>query len=301
VVLAAGAYADVWPGEFAGRYPAPMPTTNSAGGTNDDIIFAVDDGVLRITLNRPDMGNAVTQDQRRQLGEWIERANENHTIRCVVLGATGRFFCTGADLSAPRDEAPLPEGEPERVVGDTRRTMLRGAIATVHSILDCEKPVVAAVQGTAAGIGCHLAFACDLVVAAESAKFIEVFARRGLAVDGLGSWLLPRLVSLQRAKELVFLADDVPARRALEIGLVTRVVPDDELAVTVDELARRLASGPTKAHMVNKWLLNRSFDVDRHTLAGEEAWIVDVMANTLDSGEGVASFLERRPPNFRGL
>jgi 2-(1,2-epoxy-1,2-dihydrophenyl)acetyl-CoA isomerase len=269
--------------------------------TNDDIIFTVADGVLRITLNRPDMGNAVTQDQRRQFGEWIERANEDHTIRCVVLGATGRFFCTGADLSAPRDEAPLPEGQPERVVGDTRRTMLRGAIATVHSILDCEKPIIAAVQGTAAGIGCHLAFACDLVVAAESAKFIEVFARRGLAVDGLGSWLLPRLVGLQRAKELVFLADDVPAQRALEIGLVTRVVPDEELAATVDELAQRLASGPTKAHMVNKWLLNRSLDVDRHTLAGEEAWIVDVMANTLDSGEGVASFLERRPPNFRGF
>jgi 2-(1,2-epoxy-1,2-dihydrophenyl)acetyl-CoA isomerase len=299
--MAAGVYADAWPNEFLARYPAAMPKTNASGSTNDDIIFAVADGVLRITLNRPDMGNAVTQDQRRQFGEWIERANEDHTIRCVVLGATGRFFCTGADLSAPRDEAPLPEGQPERVVGDTRRMMLRGAIATVHSILDCEKPVIAAVQGTAAGIGCHLAFACDLVVAAESAKFIEIFARRGLAVDGLGSWLLPRLVGLQRAKELVFLADDVSAQRALEIGLVTRVVPDEELATTIDELAQRLAAGPTKAHMVNKWLLNRSFDVDRHTLAGEEAWIVDVMANTLDSGEGVASFLERRPPNFRGL
>jgi 2-(1,2-epoxy-1,2-dihydrophenyl)acetyl-CoA isomerase len=278
-----------------------MPDTQTDDTANDEILIAVEDGILRITLNRPEMGNAVTLNQRKRFAEWIERANEDHTIRCVVLGATGRFFCTGADLSAPRDETPLPKGQPERVVGDTRRMMVRGAIATVHSILDCEKPIIAAVQGTAAGIGCHLAFACDLVVAAESAKFIEVFARRGLAVDGLGSWLLPRLVGLQRAKELVFLADDVPAQRALEIGLVTRVVPDDELTATVDELAQRLASGPTKAHMVNKWLLNRSFDVDRHTLAGEEAWIVDVMANTLDSGEGVASFLERRPPNFRGL
>jgi 2-(1,2-epoxy-1,2-dihydrophenyl)acetyl-CoA isomerase len=268
---------------------------------SDDILFAVDGGVLRITLNRPDMGNAVTQEQRRRLAEWLDRANEDHSIRCVVLGATGRFFCTGADLSGTDTAPPPPEGVPETVVGDVRRMMLRGAIATVHSILDCEKPVVAAVQGTAAGIGCHLAFACDLVVAAESAKFIEVFARRGLAVDGLGSWLLPRLIGLQRAKELVLLADDVPAQRALEIGLVTRVVPDDELEKTVDELARRLASGPTKAHMVNKWLLNRSFDVDRHTLAGDEAWIVDVMRNTLDSDEGVASFRERRPPNFRGL
>jgi 2-(1,2-epoxy-1,2-dihydrophenyl)acetyl-CoA isomerase len=272
---------------------------------NDEIRFGVEDGILRVTLNRPEMGNAVTQDQRRRLAEWIERANEDHAIRCVVIGATGRFFCTGADLSAPSPAEepadPPAGGMPERVVGDTRRMMMRGAIATVNSILDCEKPVVAAVQGTAAGIGCHLAFACDLVVASESAKFIEVFARRGLAVDGLGSWLLPRLIGLQRAKELVLLADDVSAQRALEIGLVTRVMPDDELDATVDELARRLASGPTKAHMVNKWLLNRSLDVDRHTLAGDEAWIVDVMGHTSDTEEGVASFRERRPPNFRGF
>ncbi|MEX1006478.1 MAG: enoyl-CoA hydratase-related protein [Acidimicrobiia bacterium] len=269
---------------------------------NEEILFAVDKGVLRITLNRPEMGNAITQAQRVQLAKWIERANEDHTIRCVVIGATGRFFCTGADLRGQRGpEEERPEGQPERVVGDTRRMMLRGAIATVNSILDCEKPVIAAVQGTAAGIGCHIAFACDLVVASEDAKFVEVFARRGLAIDGLGAWLLPRLIGLQRAKELVLLAEDVSAQRALEIGLATRVVPAAELEKTVDALANQLASGPTKAHMVNKWLLNRSLDVDRHSLAGDEAWIVDIMANTSDSGEGVASFVERRPPNFRGF
>ena len=117
----------------------------------------------------------------------------------------------------------------------------------------------------------------------------------------MGSWLLPRLVGLQRAKELVLLAEDVPAARALEIGLVSRVVPDDDLQKTVDELAHRLAVGPTKAYMASKWLLNRSLDVDRHTLAGDEAWIVDIMATTADSDEGVASFRERRPPNFRGF
>lgn len=279
-------------------------TGNSDTGTPDtgDILFAVDKGVLRITLNRPDMGNAITQAQRVLLAEWIERANEDHSVRCVVIGATGRFFCTGADLRTQRPpEEERPEGQPERVVGDTRRMMLRGAIATVNSILDCEKPVIAAVQGTAAGIGCHIAFACDLVVASEDAKFVEVFARRGLALDGLGAWLLPRLIGLQRAKELVLLAEDVSAQRALEIGLVTRVAPAAEFEKTVDALAEQLAAGPTKAHMVNKWLLNRSLDVDRHSLAGDEAWIVDIMANTSDSGEGVASFVERRPPNFRGF
>jgi 2-(1,2-epoxy-1,2-dihydrophenyl)acetyl-CoA isomerase len=276
-----------------------MSTESST--TDDDILFAVDEGVLRITLNRPDAGNAVTLDQRLQLAEWIERANEDHSIRCVVLGATGRFFCTGADLSGSAPAAPPPPGQPERVVGDVRRAMLRGAITTVNAIIDCEKPTIAAVQGTAAGIGCHIAFACDLVVAGEGAKFIEVFARRGLAIDGMGSWLLPRLVGLQRAKELVLLAEDVSAARALDIGLVSRVVPDDDLQKTVDELAQRLAEGPTKAYMASKWLLNRSLDVDRHTLAGDEAWIVDLMANTADSDEGVASFRERRPPNFRGF
>ena len=260
----------------------------------DDIHFDLAGGVARITLDRPDAGNSITAEQREKILGWLEQANEDVAIRCVVIGATGRFFCTGADLRAG---GAAPE---ERRVGDLRRTMRRGAITLVHAILDCEKPVIAAVQGTAAGIGCHIAFACDLVVAAEDAKFVEVFARRGLTADGLGTWLLPRLIGLQRAKELVLLAEDVSAPRAYEIGLVTRMVPGAELEATVNDLARRLADGPTKAHGVNKWLLNRSLDVDRHTLAEEEAWIVDVMSNTEDSAEGVASFVERRPPQFRG-
>ena len=267
-----------------------------------EILFEVDDGVLNVTLNRPDAGNAVTLGQRVQLMQWLDRANEDHTIGCVVIGATGRFFCTGADLRAgDTAEVERPADVPERMVGDIRRAMTRGAIKIVNAILDCEKPVLAKVQGTAAGIGCHIAFACDLVIASDNAKFIEIFARRGLAADGLGAWLLPRLVGLQRAKELLLLAEDVPAARAYEIGLVTKVVSADELDATVDELAHRLASGPTKAHMANKWLLNRSLDTDRHTIAGEEAWIVDVMSNTTDAQEGVASFVERRPPNFRGF
>ena len=273
--------------------------------TTEDILLDITDGVARITLNRPDAGNSVTREQRELLGTWLTRANEDPSIRCVVLGATGRFFCTGADLSGlASEQAPAdsgPEGAPERIVGDARRMMLTGAITTMNAIIDCEKPVIAAVQGTAAGIGAHLAFACDLVIASDNAKFIEVFARRGLAIDGLGSWMLPRLVGLQRAKELVFLADDISAQRGLEIGLVTRVVPAAELDAAVGELAQRLADGPTRAHAVNKWLLNRSLDLDRATMAQEEAWVVEIMSGTLDSAEGVASFLERRPPKFRGF
>jgi 2-(1,2-epoxy-1,2-dihydrophenyl)acetyl-CoA isomerase len=127
-----------------------------------------------------------------------------------------------------------------------------------------------------------------------------VFARRALAADGLGTWLLPRLVGLQRAKELILLAEDVSAQRAYEIGLVARVVPAADLDQTVADIARKLADGPTRAHAVNKWLLNRSLDVDRATIAQEEAWMVDVMGRSLDSEEGVNSFIEKREPKFRG-
>jgi 2-(1,2-epoxy-1,2-dihydrophenyl)acetyl-CoA isomerase len=268
--------------------------------STDEITFALDDGILRATLTRPDQGNAMTHDQRSRLLAWLDRANEDPGVRCVVLGATGRFFCTGADLRKGTPPPPRDEQFPEKLVGDARRVMTRGAIKLVSAIMDCEKPVLAAVQGTAAGIGAHVAFACDLVIAAEEAKFIEIFARRGLVADGLGTYLLPRLIGLQRAKELIFFAEDVPAQRAYELGLVTRVVPGAELDATVTEMATRLATGPTAAHRANKWLLNRSLDVNRATLAEEEAWVVDIMTTTEDSQEGVASFLERRPAVWRG-
>jgi 2-(1,2-epoxy-1,2-dihydrophenyl)acetyl-CoA isomerase len=282
------------PGSFLRAGDNPM--------TTEDVTLAISEGVATITMNRPDAGNALTTDQRLQMMEWIERANEDASIRCVVIGATGRFFCTGADLRSGSETsvAPAADGTPEPLVGDIRRQMLRGAISFINAVIDCEKPVIASVPGTAAGIGAHLAFACDLVVAADTAKFIEVFARRGIACDGLGTWLLPRLVGLQRAKELVLLAEDLSATRAQEIGLVSRVVPPDQLDATVAGLARRLATGPTRAHSVNKWLLNRSLDLDRHTMADDEAWVVELLAHTDDRTEGVTSFVERRPANFKG-
>lgn len=258
-------------------------------------------GVLRLTLDRPEQGNAITAHQREEILAQLARADEDAAVRVVVLRATGKHFCTGADLRAPRTAPPRPEGAPDRIVGDVRRTMMRNALRLVSAVLDCEKPVIASVQGTAAGLGAHLAFACDLVIASENASFIEVFARRGLLADALGTWLLPRMIGLQRAKELVLLAEAVSAQRAYEIGLATRVVPADALDEEVDALAARLAAGPTKAYGADKFLLNRSFDIDRHTLASEEAWLVDALSATHDAQEGVASFLERRAPQFRGF
>ena len=266
------------------------------------LLDLADNGVFTITMNRPEAANSLTMENRAAIADAFVRADDDPFVRCVVLKATGRFFCTGADLRAGGSVAPAkPDGAPDKIVGDHRRMMLRNAIRLMNLIIDCEKPVIAQVEGTAAGIGAHLAFACDLVVAGEQAKFIEVFARRGLAADGMGTWLLPRLIGLQKAKELVFLAEDITAARAYEIGLVTRLVPADEVQSTVDDLAGRIAAGPTRAHMINKRLINRSTDVDRATIAEEEAMWVELNGYTEDSTEGVASFMERRDPNFRGF
>lgn len=275
---------------------------SEAKALEEQVLTRVENGVLWITLNRPEVANAVTPDQRNHIIDLLEGANESYDVRSVVITATGKFFCTGADLRTDRGAPPpKPEGAPERIVGEARRMMLTGAIRLMSTIMDCEKPVIAAVPGTAAGIGAHMAFACDLVIASDTAKFIEVFVRRGLVCDGLGTWILPRLVGLQKAKELIFFGDDIPAARAEELGLVNKVVPAEELEATAKEWAERLAAGPTKSVMLNKWLLNRSLDVDRRTIADAEAWAVETNSGTADSAEGVASFVERRPPNFRGF
>jgi 2-(1,2-epoxy-1,2-dihydrophenyl)acetyl-CoA isomerase len=287
-------------GEQAAAVGRPQPS-DATEVDQPEISLAVLDGIATITLNRPRTGNAITAEQRETLIGWLDQASADVSIRCVVLGATGRHFCTGADLRRAGPEPDRADDAPDKIAGDIRRAMLRGSHRLIHAVLDCEKPVIAAVGGTAAGIGAHLAFACDIVIASHEARFIEVFARRGLAVDGLGTWLLPRLVGLARARELALLAEDLPAQRAAEIGLITRAVPAEELDTTVADIAATLAAGPTRAHSANKWLLNRSLDVDRHTLAQEEAWIVDILSNTVDAAEGVASYVERRPTRFRGF
>lgn len=268
----------------------------------EQVLHKIEDRVSWITLNRPEVRNAMTPDQRERVIALLDDASASLEVRAVVLGATGEGFCTGADLRAGRSAQPAarPEGAPERIVGDASRMIRRGAQRLISAILDCEKPVVAAVNGTAAGIGAHMALACDLVVAAEEARFIEVFVRRGISPDGGGAYLLPRLIGLQRAKELVFFGDDLSAQEARSFGLVNRVVPRDQLDEAAGELAGRLANGPTKAIAMGKWLLNRSLDVDRRTAFDEEAWAQEIVVSTHDAGEGIRAFAERRSPDFKG-
>ena len=274
-------------------------TESSAG---DDVTRHIEDGICWITLNRPDTGNAMTQFMRDQIAAWVRDASSDLFVRVVVITAAGdKAFCTGADLRGGQlPPRPKPEDAPGKVVGDASRLIRDGWQALVSSILDCEKPVIAGVNGTAAGGGMHLALACDLVVMAEEAKFVEVFIRRGIAPDAGGAWILSRLVGIQKAKELFFFGDDVPAAEAYRIGLVNRLVPLAELRGALEEWASRLATAPTKAIGAAKWLTNRALDVDRATALHDEAMAQELVTNTVDSQEGVASFVERRPAQFKG-
>jgi 2-(1,2-epoxy-1,2-dihydrophenyl)acetyl-CoA isomerase len=262
----------------------------------------VEDGVAWLTLNRPDAGNAITPDVRNRMIDLLADASASREVRAVVIASTGeKHFCTGADLRAGRAASPpAPDGTPDRVVGDAARMIRTGIQRLIAAILDCEKPVVCALNGAAAGGGAQIALASDLVVASEHARLIQVFVRRGLIPDGGGTYLLPRRVGLQKAKELVFFGDDLPAPEAARLGIVNKVVPAAELEATVKEWAERLAAGPTRTIGFAKRLLNRSLDVDRATLFEEEALLVEMVTGTEDSTEGVASFVERRPPEFKG-
>ncbi|MER6953230.1 MULTISPECIES: enoyl-CoA hydratase-related protein [unclassified Streptomyces] len=256
--------------------------------------ITTDHQVTHLALNRPETLNALTPEARDRLIGLLAAASADPDVRAVILTGTGRGFCAGADLRGSGG------GAGERVAGDVARTLRVGAQRLIAAVLDCEKPVIAAVNGTAAGLGAHLALACDLVLAAESARFFEVFVRRGLVPDGGGAYLLPRLIGPHRAKELMFFGDALTAPDAERLGLVNRVVPDGDLDKTAREWAARLAAGPTRALALTKQLVNASLDSDRTTAFAAEAAAQEINMTTTDAREGVASFVERREARFRG-
>lgn len=271
----------------------PDAPRTAPAGPDAWIRHSTDHHVTRITLNRPEALHALTPGLRDRLIALLGDASADPEVRAVVLTGTGHAFCAGADL---RGAAPAGE----RRAGDVARTLRLGAQRLVAAVLDCEKPVVAAVNGTAAGLGAHLALACDLVLAARSARFIEVFVRRGLVPDAGGAYLLPRLIGPQRAKELMFFGDALSAADAERLGLVNRVVPDEELAKTAGEWAGRLAAGPTRALALTKQLVNASLDTDRATAFAAEAAAQEINMTTRDAREGLESFTARRTARFRG-
>lgn len=275
--------------------PDDVPVTNL-------IRAEIDGGIARVTIDRADAGNSLTGEMRDHLADTFDDLSAALGVRAIVLtGAGDRHFCTGAGLGgATAPQPPRPEGAPDRALGDVARLIRRGWQRLVASVLDCEKPVVAAVNGTAAGGGANLVLACDLVVMADSARLIEVFVKRGIIPDAGGCYLLPRIVGPQRAKQLMFLGDDLSAADCERWGIANRVVPAAELGATVDELAARLASGPTKAIAMTKRLVNRSTESSRHSAFEEEAYAQELVTATADAAEGIEAFSERRSPSFRG-
>jgi 2-(1,2-epoxy-1,2-dihydrophenyl)acetyl-CoA isomerase len=268
----------------------------------DLIRTVVDAGVARITIDRPEAGNSLTAEMRDHLADTFDELSATLGVRAIVLtGAGDRHFCTGAGLGGAQKATPArPDDAPDRALGDVARLVRRGWQRLVASILDCEKPVIAAVNGTAAGGGANLVLACDLVVMADRAKLIEVFVKRGIIPDAGGCYLLPRIVGPQRAKELMFLGDELGAGDCERWGIANRVVPAADLGATVDELAGRLAVAPSKAIAMTKWLVNRSHESGRHTAFEEEAYAQELVTATADMAEGIAAFGERRSPDFKG-
>jgi 2-(1,2-epoxy-1,2-dihydrophenyl)acetyl-CoA isomerase len=277
------------------------PVDNSALVANE-LQTRLDNGVLWLTINRADKGNAIPYYVRDALIDAFRNAHWDLEVRAVVLTAAGeRHFCTGADLSVPQPpRGTRPADAPERPVGSAVNMMRAGFQQLMQAIQDCEKPVIVALNGTAAGGGSMLVLAADLVIAADTAKLIQVFVRRGLVPDGGVAYLLPRVVGMHKAKELVFFGDDLSAADAATLGIVNKVVPAAELQATTKEWAERLASGPTKAIGWAKKLLHDASELSRRDHLEEEAMMVEMNSSTVDSGEGVASFRERRAPEWKG-
>jgi 2-(1,2-epoxy-1,2-dihydrophenyl)acetyl-CoA isomerase len=249
------------------------------------------EGVLTITLNRPDVLNAVNGQLAADLQDALRYAERTADVRCVILTGAGRGFCSGQDLrERSAGDAPASYGE----------TLRRRYNPLVFRLATLEKPVIAAVNGVAAGAGCNLALAADLRLASDRARFIEIFSRIGLIPDSGGTFFLPRLVGLAKAFELAYTADEVNAEEALRIGLVNRVVPHDELMAAAAELAGRLATGPTRGYGLTKRAFLNGLRSSLAAALDYEAHMQDLAGRTADHREGVAAFLEKRQARFEG-
>ena len=260
---------------------------------SDSINFTEDSGIVTITLNRPDKLNALVGHMRRDLAEALEQAGSDRQVRVVVLTGAGRGFCAGGDLE--RGAELMEQGDSEefaRLLGAARRV--------VTAIRNMTKPVVASVNGAAAGAGCNLALACDLCIAARSATFTQSFVKIGFHPDWGGTYFLPRLVTANKACEMFFLGDLVDANEALRLGLVNWVVPDDELESATRKLAERLRDAPPISIAAAKQAVYLS---GREDLEGMLRYEVEAQMRCFESRdgkEGVRAFLEKRDPRFTG-
>lgn len=258
-----------------------------------DILYEVEDGVGRITLNKPDKLNALSWGSWAEIETAIEAANEDDAVRCVLITGAGRGFSSGTDLTVGADD-----DRPRPYQGRA------GVLRTVHrctaTIYDCCKPTIAAVNGVSVGAGFSLALACDIRIASETARFSAIFIKRGLSADTGSTWFLPRLIGMDRALEMLYTGRMVEAAEAERIGLVTEVVAPDQLLERAHALAREIASGPTLAVEINKRLAREGMQRNLPEQIEAEEYLQAITHRSEDAKEGRLSFLEKRDPVFKG-
>lgn len=254
------------------------------------VLSTTSEGVLTLTLNRPDALNAFTVEMKEGLLAALKDAARNKEVRVVILTGAGRAFSAGQDL---KERA----GPNVNDLGTELRTRYNPIILTMRRL---EKPIIGAINGVAAGAGISVAMACDILIASDKASFMEAFGRVGLVPDTGSSWFLPRLVGPARAAEMMFTADPVDAATAERIGLVNRVVPADSLMDEANALAARLAQAGPIALALAKRALNRALNSNLEDALEFEAQLQSIAGRSADHREGVAAFVEKRPPNFKG-
>jgi 2-(1,2-epoxy-1,2-dihydrophenyl)acetyl-CoA isomerase len=256
----------------------------------DGLRVDVDGPVATITLDRPEALNALTVPVKVALREALERLAVDRAVRAVILTGAGRAFCAGQDLA----EREGPDAAPLDVELRERYNPIVLALRAMG------QPVIAAINGVAAGAGASIAFACDLRIAAEDARFVLAFGRIGLVPDSGATWFLPRLIGQARAAELALVGDPISADEALRIGLVSRVVPNDELLTEARALADRIATGAPMAVALTKGALERAASTDLETALEGEAKLQGIAGASADHAEGLAAFREKRAPRFTG-
>ncbi|MBS1783112.1 MAG: 2-(1,2-epoxy-1,2-dihydrophenyl)acetyl-CoA isomerase [Bacteroidetes bacterium] len=254
------------------------------------ILISIKDSVAYLQLNRTEKFNSFNREMSLDLQRALNDCENNEDVRCIVLSGAGKAFCAGQDLA----EATAPDGpELERIVEEHYNPI-------IQKLRQIEKPIIAAVNGVAAGAGANIALACDIVVASENASFIQAFSKIGLIPDSGGTYFLPRLIGLQRATALMFTAEKVSAYDALQIGMVYKVFSDESFLLETQKLATNLAQMPTKGIGLTKRLLNESFSNNLTQQLEREKQMQVEAGQTHDFNEGVAAFLEKRNPVFKG-
>ncbi len=256
----------------------------------ETILYEVNNGIATLTLNRPDVFNAFNEQLSADVNDALKKTARDKTVRVLVITGAGKAFCSGQDLKAIA-------GAKNRSLSES---LLKRYNPMIRAIRNLPVPVICRLNGVAAGAGCSLALACDMIVASESASLIEVFVNVGLVLDSGSSYFLPRLVGSARAFELSTLGSKVSAQQAFDWGMVNRVVSADLLDEEVNKLAMHYAAAPTKAIALMKKMLNKSFNADLDTMLEYEIYCQEIAGRSNDYKEGVTAFNEKRKPAFSG-